>query len=103
MVDFEPMVTMGSTSSMGTFTAISLPVAADSFINTANIVGNALCGDFGITYYPALVRFESTTTVRIMPFNSSGASVTTLAISSTAPFTWGTGDVFYAKGTYKAA
>lgn len=95
-------VTLGSTSSMGNFTAFSLPVNA-SFVGAQSSAGTANCSDGGAANYPSVVRLESSTTARVLTQNASGTFLVIGGVTSTAPFTWASTDVFAANFTYQAA
>lgn len=94
----------GTTTTIGD-TTITFPVAAASA--AAGIGANITCQfeDVGIgpTNGMVIAVSGSTTTFRISTFLTSSTYPTAYVLSSTAPFTWVTGDRMYISGTYEAA
>lgn len=93
--------TMGSTSSISSNNAFSLPVTATSPVGIA--IGNCYLEDLGVFGYEGSIRLASTTTATIIIWNAGGSYVTSTGIGSTAPFTWATGDFFGCSFAYEAA
>jgi hypothetical protein len=90
--------TFGSTSSFGIYTAFTLPSTP---ISGFNYNARGLCRDAGVTW-----RFASAiidTEVYPNVENVAGTYSVDVSISSTVPFTWGTGDFLQLAGTYEEA
>lgn len=92
---------MGSTSAMGTGPRFSFPVTPNSEYNAESApMGIAQMIDAGVSDYQGTVIMTSGAG-RIARIGGSGSA--SVNITATAPFTWGTGDVLEANGTYEAA
>jgi hypothetical protein len=102
-VKFE--VTLGSTSSMGTAPAISLPVTASSSITSqGSALGFSLSGDSGTaSYYGAVTYGPNADNVYIWYFDIASAKLLRGTITATAPMTWVTADTLAAQFIYEAA
>ena len=96
-VNFSIIVTLGSTSSMGTTPYFTLPVTAASAGNfpmqmadsgSSNYLGSLDC---------------STTLAYLTATVTSGAYATIQYAAATQPFTWSTNDNFACRGSYEAA
>lgn len=96
-------VTLGSSSSMGTEPAFSLPVERSASYVALQPIGWANLGDTGTADNAGVVFAHSTTTARLKVFGAAATYVTTPAVTATVPFTWGTGDTFSCSGFYEAA
>jgi hypothetical protein len=94
-------ISFGSTTSISGSPTFTLPVTAASTALDWNGVCNLT--DNGTATYRALVRLGSTTVGEFRYESVSGSLVTIQALSSTAPFTWTTGDVLDANLRYEAA
>ena len=86
---------LGSTSALGTggFVQIALPITPlyDVWIGGADYL------DSGVAHYTGFVQIDPNTTTFIPKYNNGGN------ISTTVPFTWGTGDEIYCTGFYEVA
>lgn len=103
-VTFELMFTYGSGSSVGSAPSFTLPVTAASYYDSNTVVGvGALRDSSPSTLVTAVVRIDSTTVASVFANNASSTYGTVSVLSSTVPFTWATGDVYYASGRYEAA
>jgi hypothetical protein len=94
-------VDFGSTTSISGSVSFTVPVTAASTALDWNNVCNLT--DNGTATYRGMVRLGSTTTGTIRYESVSGSLVTIQAVSSSAPFTWTTGDAFDAVLIYEAA
>jgi hypothetical protein len=94
--------TAGAATPISGSIQFSVPVTA-STAATGNVVGNVLFTDTGTAAYPGVVRSTSSTVFVLNAMNASGTYTTSVATSSSIPFTWGTGDSFEFTCTYEAA
>lgn len=103
-VFFRVRFTMGSTSSMGTDPALTLPVTASSnYTSTFHIIGTGHIQDYGTNSPMACMRITNTTTANLYCYNSSSTYLLLGGINSTTPMTWTTNDSFDIQGMYEAA
>lgn len=101
-VHFWLEILLGSTTTITGALQVSLPVAAKNVNNYAAIMGRLT--DAGTAHYAATAFPESSVSTLTIYIEVSSASFVALsATSSTVPFTWTTGDVIQAHGTYEAA
>jgi hypothetical protein len=97
-VHFRMWITWGSTSTYGSASPVlALPVTAKD-VHAAELYAEA--NDVGSNVYKLYPSMASTTGVRCNVIGASGASV---ALISTVPFTWVTGDMLKVNGTYETA
>jgi hypothetical protein len=100
LVHFWGQVTLGSTSSMTGALDVQMPVTA---------VGTALTNQSSCAFYDGSVVYWgfglhiTTANLRLVAINASTTYARNADTSSTVPFTWGNGDVFYWNHTYEAA
>jgi hypothetical protein len=97
------VLTFGSTTSMGTAPTMSLPITAVTYTSNNEVWASIGLEDTGNELYLGTVFYGSTTTVRLRSNNAASSILTTAAITSTAPFTWGTGDRVNVTFFYEAA
>lgn len=98
------LVTMGTTSAMGTQPIFTLPVnAASYYVPDKSYVGNGNTIDTGTADYPALVSIKSSTTAVLFISLTTTTHAQTANITASTPFTWTTGDRWTADFTYEAA
>ena len=90
--------TFGSTSSFGAYTAFTLPSTP---ISGFGYNARGLCRDAGVTWRFASAIIDSEVYPNVE--NVSGTYSVDASISSTVPFTWGTGDSLQLAGTYEEA
>lgn len=96
-------VVLGSTSSMSSNPTFTLPVTAVSDYTSAAIpAGSAFFEDVGVAGYIAFPSIRTTTTCVVEALSAGGTYLSTASVSSTAPFTWGTGDKIQATIIYEA-
>lgn len=99
-------VTMGSTTTFsGTF-SMTLPVAASSTAYQASsnhALGWAMVLDAGTSYYPALVRWSSSTSMVVEALNAAGTYLALSSVTATVPMTWTTNDQINGTFVYEAA
>jgi hypothetical protein len=97
-VYFRVWIIWGSTSTYGSVSPVlSLPQTAKD-LHAAELYAEA--NDVGSNIYLLYPSLASTTGVRCNVIGGSGASV---ALTSTVPFTWVTGDMLMVNGTYEVA
>jgi hypothetical protein len=94
-------VTMGSTSVMGSNPNFTVPFTAQ--LGPYNMPAFASLEDTGVSIASANAVFVSTTTMEIGTIITSSATASLGIITATNPFTWGTGDRFWANIIYEAA
>jgi hypothetical protein len=102
----DAVITFGSTTSVTGAVSISLPAtAATRYGSLFSVVdGVSALNDSGIATYVGVVFFNnSTSTANIRVSNASGTYLATTELSSTVPFTWGTGDSIQTKFNYEPA
>lgn len=104
-ISFWVKLVLGSTSSVSTEPSMNFPVAAQSTEagQCANL--NYIYEDSGLSRYQGIVDpvTNSSSTFRLCVLNASATYGTSTQITSSVPFTWGTGDTIYIAGTYEAA
>lgn len=104
-INFWVKFTLGSTSSVSTEPSMNFPVAAQSTEagQCANL--NYIYEDSGLSRYQGIVDpiTNSSTTFRLCALNVSSTYATSTQITSSIPFSWGTGDSIYISGSYEAA
>lgn len=97
---------LGSTSAIGTNPKFTLPVTSLSYgaSGTETIrVGGAMFEDTGVTNAHGIVGLISTTEAGFYVNSANGTYVGIAGISSTVPWTWGTGDSLNTTFSYEAA
>ena len=96
-------LTLGSTSSMGSFPNFALPVSASSnYSFPVFSSGNLIIEDTGSRNFLGKMRLTSTTTADFVFDSVSGSSLTNSFLSSTAPMTWAATDKFDLQIIYEA-
>jgi hypothetical protein len=96
--------TFGSSGSAMGSGIVSLPVAASAnYTNALNAVGHARFSDANSTDYLGFVRIEPGSTIRPLTYGVSGSLLSENAISSTAPYTWVSGDRLFWFAIYEGA
>jgi hypothetical protein len=98
-------LTFGGTSSVTGAAAVSIPITASSDYTPAiDVVGQTAFVESGGSRWSGLVTFNSgLATVLLRLSLTSGTHQGEAVISSTVPFTWGSGDVIAWSLTYEAA
>ena len=86
-----------------TFTPPLTPHADELPSSGYNQIGLAALLDDGTLNYIGSVAFTSTSPVNILSWNAGGAYSSLAALSSTIPFTWASGDIIFAQGSYEEA
>lgn len=101
------LITLGSTSSVGSTVTFTLPVTG-----SANYIYSGANGTtFATAYYlqpstqsfTGLIRMNTNTTAQFIVSGVSGSFINTTGITSGVPFTWATGNQFMATFYYEAA
>jgi len=98
-VVYDVLVTLGTTSSMGTSPTISLPVTG---ANTNTAVTHEGSGTIGAAFYVMSWRLNSTTAAVLLR-NYASTDVQLLSTSATFPGTWASGNTFSGQIVYEAA
>lgn len=103
-VYFSLNVVLGSTSTVASDFAFSLPVTAQTGTPAYKTVGNATFWDNSASalFYGA-VALQSATIGETIAWLASGTYVANTLMSSTVPFTWAVSDFINAHGFYEAA
>lgn len=92
--------TFGSTSSLSGAPTVTLPVTAAS---TLYPIGTSHCDNAGVASYHGTCILASTTTASPRVSTASGSYTQNATLSSTVPFTFGSGDRFAFTIVYEAA
>jgi len=94
----------GSTSSMGTSPAISLPVTAVTYPANTVPIGQGIYQDTGTNTFAFYVRPLTTTSILCATMTVSGSNISTSSEpTSTTPFTWTSTDSLNLNLVYEAA
>lgn len=106
-IDFRISISLGSTSSVGTDPSFSLPgTAASSYLaGTVNgeYIGSAMYVDFSTAANPGFIRLFTTTTGGLVASQAGGSYTNAASVTATAPFTFGTSDRIFIRGTFEVA
>jgi len=104
-VHFRYKFILGSTSSIGSSSLITLPVEANSdYIAGASILGNAGLLELGVSLFVGFARLQSATQFRIVVSNNASSVVNVnQSMTATTPHTWAEDDEIHCEGTYEAA
>ena len=98
-VHFRWRFTMGSTSAMGSSPSFTLPkTPKDMLANTSHFRGLANASTQG---YDFVAIFTGGTTLALHSYNATFTYNLTDVVSSTAPFSWTTGNALEINGTYE--
>jgi hypothetical protein len=97
---FQVLVTLGTTSSMGTDPFMTLPVTGATAPSAQFEIAVGRIRDVGTTQYDMTVWMSSTTTITMKAVASGGAYT---AITATAPHTWAATDQILFQGFYESA
>jgi hypothetical protein len=97
---FEVLITLGTTSAMGTDPFMTLPVTGSAPLSTQFEIANGRIRDVGTTQYN-LVVFQLTTTTMSMRNIASGGGY--VSITATTPHTWAATDQILFQGFYEGA
>lgn len=106
-VDFTMIITLGSTSSVGSNACFSLPVNNNPTTyntNILNVIGHGWGNPAG-TNCAILAAIDSTSGVnnaQLLAQNASGTYLTVVGFSSSVPGTWANGNAIFITGTYEA-
>lgn len=105
-VSYRFLFTLGSTSAVGANPTITLPYppVAAGYPGQDPQIGDSAFRDNGVITYRGSMRWTGTGSVAsFITLKSDGTYLSEAAVSSTAPFTFGTADAIFAWGTYEAA
>jgi hypothetical protein len=102
VVNVRGIITLGTTSVMGTNPTISTPVTAFT-ASGGPPVGQCVLSDTGTGAYPSLITLNSTTTFLMYATNTAGTYALRTGLQSNVPFVWTSTDVIYIQATYQAA
>lgn len=101
---FRLKLTWGnSTSSTGTGNRFSLPVNMASAYNDNDMIGIGTSLDVGSAAYITWARWGTSSTLDALIGSAGGTFVGQNNVTSTAPFTWATGDILQTTGSYEIA
>jgi len=98
--------TLGTTSAIGSQPNFTLPVLAASRYTGSSSqpsLGNLYIEDAGVAGYYGAIRLGSNVQASLTALGSSGSYLNNAGMTSTIPFTWGTGDFFIGTLTYEAS
>lgn len=95
------IVTLGSTSAVGTSPYFAVPIAG-SFVS-GEILGRCIMDDSGNRYHGPIHYEGSVSAPLPRRFLVSGTNIIDSTIAATAPFTWATGDKLSMQYEYRAA
>jgi hypothetical protein len=96
-------ITRGSTTTFGSTSDFSLPIAMSSATNTLSPLGIATYEDTGSAIYKGWVLRINNTTVRFVADSVSGSRIINSELTDTSPFAWGVGDKLHFQITYRTA
>lgn len=99
-VDYELILTFGSTTSIGGNVSVTVPVTSATY-GSFHAVGMGSANDGGAVVYILGHCLSSTTVGAVFSTTTNTAAFT--FVTSTSPFTWTTGDILMLSGTYEAA
>lgn len=107
-VHFQLNFTLGTTSAVGVTPTVTLPVATSGSYITDSVngsqMGSFMFTDAAAAVYMGVGRLQTTTIVTIAVLGAAATYVNhPTGLTSTTPFTWGTGDIIHWSGTYEAA
>jgi hypothetical protein len=94
MVNF----TLGNTSAIGASVDLSYPFTR--LLTSAEILGNCNLQDTGTLNYSGIIRYTAAGPARIFCIKADGTYASYLAVSTSAPFSWGSTDLFQTEYTY---
>jgi len=98
------LVTLGSTSAMGTQPTITLPVTAtNTYVADRHNFGVANLTDATTADIMGIIGYKSTTTVVLYAAQANSVYVQRINIDVSTPFTWTTNDRFSLEFEYEAA
>jgi len=105
LIVFKLKFTLGSTSSMGTSPQFSLPVAPSTdYVDNDIINASVELKENGSTRRVGFANVDQTNDrCGIFALNASVTYLALSSVTSTVPFTWGTGDTIEVSGAYEAA
>lgn len=103
-IHFRLKVTLGTTSSVGSDPQFSLPVTASAgSMDVLLPMGMATYEDVGTTTFHGVVWGLGVSRGRLVAISSGGAYGGEATLTATAPYTFTTGDILRASGSYEAA
>lgn len=105
LVQVRIKFTLGSTSSVGTIPELSLPASFASAYTNITPVGKCVLYDLSAdgVFYGMIIPSTGLSTARVFVDNVAGTYAIPGLVTSTAPFTWATGDRIEAMFRYEAA
>jgi hypothetical protein len=100
-------ITLGSTSSMSAVTAFTISnpsTMAFAAVGVTTPIGQAEFRDTGTNSFSGIIGYANTTTVQPRNYSVSGSLISEAnSVTSSVPFTWTTGDIFWGIWTYHKA
>jgi hypothetical protein len=105
LIHFKIRLGWGSTTSISSRVFVTWPIApiSTNAAQSANTVVQFEDSGVGPTQGMVLNSLSTTSTMTLFSMTSSGSFVAAADLSSTAPFTWATGDQIYIAGFYEVA
>lgn len=101
-VNLRMSIVLANDSSVSTQFIFSLPITSASYLAT-HVIGSANLFVASTSYYPAIVRWASTTTADIQAIDANSTFVRNSSITPTVPATWATNDSITVAAVYEAA
>lgn len=102
-IRYQLSFTLGAGSAIASGPDFTLPTAPAAFYLNDTTFGVGTLLDTNTNVYPALMNFRTGNTIRWRAMLASGTHVSHAEVTSTVPFTWGSGDTLSAEGTYEAS
>ena len=100
VVKFRMLITLGSTSSVGTNPTFTLPVTSVATPNSLFPLGTCFIDNNGGSGFNGFFTWQSTT---VAGFRSWDVNNNSVSLTATAPVTWASGYKLYGEGEYEAA
>jgi len=102
VVNVRGLITLGTTSVMGSNMDISTPVTGNASA-AGMVVGTSILGDTGTARFLASVTLDTTTRFVLFCMLASGSYVSRTGLASNTPFLWTSTDSIQIQATYQAA
>ena len=102
-VHYWGTITIGSTTSVGNYAAISLPVNAIASAGGSHFTSSVFYEDPGVQNSVGGIGLSSATLAYFQSWTASGSYVTAGGLAATVPWTWGTSDRIQWSMVYEAA
>ena len=102
-VHYWGTITIGSTTSVGTYAAISLPVNANATAPANSFRGTTYYDQPGVQNSVGGIGLSSAAVAYFQAWVASGSYSSVVGLGSAVPFTWATGDSIFWSFMYEAA